>query len=203
MAVSLIFCDKSLDLVRAWRLLFPDELGIKIVQQNILTVTADALVVPANSFGFTDGGVDVAVSGAIFDMGLQDRLRQLIDADYAGELLVGQALIVATGNPRIRQVVVAPTMRVPEDVSGTVNAYLALRGVLLAVEQYNRRVTRSEERITSLAVPGLCTGVGKMPPERAAYQMWLAYRTVVLGEVEWSRALDKQVAIHKKMRERG
>lgn len=202
MAVSLILCDKSLDMVRAWRLQFPDELGIKIVQQNLLTVAADALVVPANSFGFTDGGVDVAVSGAIFDMGLQDRLRQQIDAEYAGELLIGQALIVATGSPRIRQVVVAPTMRVPEDVSGTVNAYLALRGVLLAVERHNQRSARNEDRINSLAVPGLCTGVGKMPYERAAYQMWLAYRTVVLGEVEWSRALDKQVAIHKKMRER-
>jgi hypothetical protein len=41
-----------------------------------------------------------------------------------------------------------------------------------------------------------------MPHERSAYQMWIAYRSVLLGDVEWSRTLEKQAAAHKKMRER-
>jgi O-acetyl-ADP-ribose deacetylase (regulator of RNase III) len=200
-AVSLILCDRSADMVAAWRAHFSDETGAKITRENILTVGADSLVVPSNAFGFTDGGIDVVVSGAIFNMGLQDRLRPLISERFAGELLVGQALVMPTGGERIRHIVVAPTMRVPEDASDTVNAYLAFRGALLAVEGHNRQASQAD-RIMTLAVPGLGTGVGKMPPGRAAYQMWMAYRTVALGDTEWSKALDKQTAMHKKMRER-
>lgn len=202
MAVAITLCDRSADMVRAWKMLFPEEAGVTIVNQNILTVAADALVVPANGFGFTDGGIDIAVSGAIFNMGLQDKLRPVITSDYAGELLVGQAVIIPTAQERVRAVVVAPTMRIPEDVSDTVNAYLAFRGVLLAIQAYNQQVEEPEERIVHVAVPGLCTGVGKMPAERAAYQMWIAYRSVVLGDVDWSKTLEKQAAVHKKMRER-
>jgi O-acetyl-ADP-ribose deacetylase (regulator of RNase III) len=203
MAVSITLCDRSAEMVQAWKALFPEEAGIKIVNQNILTVAADTLVVPANAFGFTDGGVDIAVSGAIFNLGLQDRLQPMIAAEYAGELLVGQALVMPTpaSHDRFRAIVVAPTMRVPEDVSGTVNAFLAMRAILLAVNAYNQRV-QPADRIASIAVPGLCTGVGKMPAERAAYQMWIGYRTVALGDVEWSKTLEKQAGMHKKMRER-
>lgn len=201
MSVSIILCDRSDAMVKAWKNYFADDTGVKSVRENILTVPADALLVPANGFGFTDGGIDVAVSGAIFDMGLQDIVRPLIDREYGGELLVGQALVMPTKNTRIRSVVVAPTMRVPEDVSNTVNAYLAMRGALLAVISHNRKAT-SANRITSLAVPGLATGVGGMPHERSAYQMWMAYRTVMLGDVEWSQTLAKQAAVQKKMRER-
>ncbi len=201
MSVSIVLCDRSDAMVKAWKNYFADDTGVKSVRENILTVKTDALLVPANGFGFTDGGIDVAVSGAIFDMSLQDKLRPLIDSEYGGELLVGQALVMPTNNPRIRYVVVAPTMRVPEDVSDTVNAYLALRGALLAVINHNRKASTTN-RIATLAVPGLATGVGNMPYERSAYQMWMAYRTVMLGDVEWSQTLVKQTAIQKKMRER-
>ena len=203
MPVSLILCDRSPELVQAWHRCFPDESGVQIVNQNILTLDVNALAVPANAFGFTDGGVDMAISKEIFDWGLQDRLRRLIEQHHGGELLVGQAMVMPTGSSRFRYIVIAPTMRVPANVSNTVNAYLAMRAILLAADAHNRAVQdRPSERIRSLATPGLCTGTGKMPPERAAYQMWLAYRTIMLGDLEWSRTLEKQIEHDRKMRER-
>ena len=62
MAVSLILCDRSADMVAAWRAHFSDETGARITRENILTVGADTLVVPSNAFGFTDGGIDVVVT---------------------------------------------------------------------------------------------------------------------------------------------
>ena len=201
MPVALTLCDRSPELVQAWRRYFSDESGIKIASQNILTLDVDALAVPANAFGFTDGGVDIAISKEIFDWRLQDRLRAVIDQDHAGELLVGQALVMPTNSARLRYVVVAPTMRVPADVSDTVNAYLAMRAILRAVESHNRANRASPtNQIRSLAVPGLCTGTGKMLPERAAFQMWTAYRSIVLGDLDWSKTLEKQVAHDRKMR---
>ena len=39
----------------------------------------------------------------------------------------------------------------------------------------------ADERITSIAVPGLCTGVGGMPPGICASQMFMAYQEIILG----------------------
>lgn len=201
MPVALTLCDRSPELVQAWRRYFSDESGIKIASQNILTLDVDALAVPANAFGFTDGGVDIAISKEIFDWRLQDRLRAVIDQEHAGELLVGQAMVMPTNSARLRYVVVAPTMRVPADVSDTVNAYLAMRAILRAVEAHNRaNKGNPANQIRSLALPGLCTGTGKMAPERAAFQMWTAYRSIVLGDLDWSKTLEKQVAHDRKMR---
>src|SRR6478672_394005 len=203
MAVSLTLCDRSPELVRAWRGYFPPDSGVKTVNQNILTLNVDALAVPANAFGFTDGGVDMAISREVFDWHLQDKLHALIEREHGGELLVGQALVMPTGSTRFRHVVVAPTMRVPADVSNTVNAYLAMRAVLRTVENHNRAMRgKPAEQIRALALPGLGTGTGGMPPERAAYQMWMAYRSVIMGDLDWTKALDKQVAHDQKMRQK-
>jgi O-acetyl-ADP-ribose deacetylase (regulator of RNase III) len=189
--------------VQAWRRYFPIEGGVKIVNHNILTLDVNALAVPANAFGFTDGGVDMAISKEIFDWGLQDRLRKLIEQNHGGELLVGQAMIMPTGSARFRYAIVAPTMRVPTNVSGTVNAYLAMRAILLAAEAHNHAMQgRPADRIKSLAVPGLCTGTGKMPADRAAYQMWMAYRSIAMGDLDWTKSLEKQTDHDRKMRER-
>jgi O-acetyl-ADP-ribose deacetylase (regulator of RNase III) len=203
MSVPLTLCDRSPELVRAWRGYFPPDSGVKIVNQNIMTLNVDALAVPANAFGFTDGGVDMTISKEIFDWGLQDKLRRLIEQRHGGELLVGQAMVMPTGSSRFHYVVVAPTMRVPGDVGGTVNAYLAMRAILLAADAHNRAVRdRPAERIRVLAVPGLCTGTGKMPPERSAFQMWVAYRSIIMGDLDWTQTLEKQVEHDRKMRER-
>jgi len=203
MPVAMTLCDRSPEMVQAWKQYFSEESGVQVVNQNIVTLAADALAVPANAFGFTDGGVDLAISKEVFDWRLQDKLRALIDRDYGGELLVGQALVLPTSSARLRYVVVAPTMRVPTDVSDSVNAYLAMRAILRTVESHNR-ATRSTpgDQIRSLALPGLCTGTGKMPAARAAFQMWMAYRSTILGDLDWSKALEKQVAHDRKMRER-
>ena len=93
MPVAITLCDRTADLVQAWKRYFPDESGVKVANQNILTLPVDALAIPANSFGFTDSGVDMAISQEIFDWRLQDTLRLQIDREHDGELLVGQALV--------------------------------------------------------------------------------------------------------------
>ncbi len=64
-------------------------------------------------------------------------------------------------------------MRVPGNISETVNAYLAMRAILIAAVK---------ESIGSLACPTLGTGIGGITPEDAADQMYQAYRLIVMGE---------------------
>lgn len=53
---------------------------------------------------------------------------------YYGELLVGHALLEDITTPldeRNKYLGVVPTMRVPMDIRGSVNAYLAFRAILI------------------------------------------------------------------------
>ena len=84
---------------------------------------------------------------------------------HHGELPIGVAELVETGDARWPVLVVAPTMRVPESVAQTLNAYLAFRAVLLACK-------RAETG--SVVCCGLGTGIGGMEPQRCAVQMRMA-----------------------------
>jgi len=48
------------DMAVAWGHAFESDDGIKIIEGDILVGTADAVVSPANSFGYMDGGIDLA-----------------------------------------------------------------------------------------------------------------------------------------------
>ena len=176
--LNIFLRDINADVVAAWRETFAGVEGVDVSQGDIFGLTADAIVSPANSFGYMDGGID-GVYSMHFGWELSQRLREVLRTEWDGELPVGCAVIVETNDPRIPYLVSAPTMRVPMNVSNTVNAYLAFRAALVAVRDHNRRHPGS---IRSLLCPGLATFYGCMDPRRSARQMLLAYRLVVLGE---------------------
>jgi O-acetyl-ADP-ribose deacetylase (regulator of RNase III) len=163
--------------------------NVRVSGGDILAESADAIVSPANSFGYMDGSLDLLYS-KYFGWGVEKRVRAVILEEHDNELPVGQAVLVETGHPRIRHLICAPTMRVPMDVSKTTNAYLAFRAVL--------RLMRGC-RFDSVLVPGLGTGEGRMPPERCARQMRYAWDVVMGGRVETmgglARAVETQIRL--------
>ena len=64
----------------------------------------------------------------------------------------------------------------------SVNAYLTMKAVLVAALRHDQ-----VPGIASVAIPGLGTGVGALPYDTAAMQMWLAYSEVVQGGVSYPR----------------
>lgn len=182
--------DLSAPLAAAWEEAFAGVPGVSVSQGDIFStrpgplpdntpidVAADAVVSPANSFGFMDGGID-AVYTHQFGFALERRLQELLAAEHGGELPVGCAVIVETGSPEIPWCVSAPTMRVPEPVPDTANAYLAFRAALRAVLAHN---AAGGQPIRRILCPGLATTTGRMPVERCAAQMRAAWDNV-LGE---------------------
>ena len=136
---------------------------------------ADAIVSPANSFGFMDGGLDLVLSQRL-GWHVERRARERILSEHDGELPVGLALIVPTDRDDFPFLVCAPTMRVPMDVSDTANAHLAFRAILRAVRDHNAHADLRP--IRSVRCAGLGTGNGLMPPQRCARQMRHAYEVV-------------------------
>jgi O-acetyl-ADP-ribose deacetylase (regulator of RNase III) len=166
--LSIILCDRQPGLVSAWRSCFSGRPEVSIEQGDLLDVEADAYVSPANSFGFMDGGIDADLSARF--PGVQYRVQSAI-AGLGGLLPVGEAIIVETEDPFVPYLVSAPTMQVPQAVAHTNNAFRAMLAILRCVEEFNR----SGGEIESVAIPGLCTGVGAMPAQDAALQMARAY----------------------------
>jgi O-acetyl-ADP-ribose deacetylase (regulator of RNase III) len=90
-------------------------------------------VSPANSFGFLDGGIDTRYSerwGWVFRKAAKTNCGKA-----SGELVVGAAEIVETGDLTKPYLIAAPTMRLPMILGPeTVNPYLTIRAVLLLIE---------------------------------------------------------------------
>jgi O-acetyl-ADP-ribose deacetylase (regulator of RNase III) len=190
--VRLILRALSYEMVYAWQRHFAGEASVSCEQGDIFGRTADAIVSPANGFGYMDGGIDLVYSQRL-GWQVEARVRARLLAEHDGELPVGQALIVETGREELPLLISAPTMRVPMDVSSTAHAFLAFRAALRAVREHNRSQPR---RIESVLCPGLCTGEGRMPYDRAARQMRAAYDVVVLGKVETKGGLARAVEGH-------
>jgi O-acetyl-ADP-ribose deacetylase (regulator of RNase III) len=107
------------------------------------------------------------------------------------ELLIGEAIVVPTEDARTPWLICAPTMRVPMKIRTSINAYLAMKAILIAAREH-----RSEIPIESVAVPGLGTGIGQLAPELAAAQMAQAYREVVLGETKYPGSFAEAQRMH-------
>jgi O-acetyl-ADP-ribose deacetylase (regulator of RNase III) len=101
-----------------------------------------------------DGGIDLAYS-LRFGWSVQERLRQRLRPEHDGELPVGQAIIVPTDHADIPFVISAPTMRIPMDVSTTVNAYLAFRAAIRAAREHNRTASRPIDTILCPGIRGI------------------------------------------------
>jgi O-acetyl-ADP-ribose deacetylase (regulator of RNase III) len=147
--------------------------NVSVVNTSITNGKYPALISAGNSFAEMNGGVDGIInshlSGYTPEYYIQDRVKQEIAEKFAGELPVGQAIAVRVKHPKHGWLIYAPTMRVPEDVSGTLNAYLAFRGALVSMKQNG---------IEAASAPLFCTAAGCMSVLRAAKQMRAAIESV-------------------------
>jgi O-acetyl-ADP-ribose deacetylase (regulator of RNase III) len=187
--------DINAEVVKAWEGAFKDAPGVLVSRGDIFEHKADAIVSPANSFGYMDGGIDLLYS-KYFGWQIEANLRALLSELHYGELPVGQAAVLATGHESIPFLVSAPTMRVPMRIGETINVYLAFRAALIAVLTHN---AGGGTPIRSLLVPGLGTGIGDVTPERAARQMRLAYNAIIKGEGVKSRNARTVLGEHREL----
>lgn len=174
--VRLSLCDANEDVAAALAESFRDLDAVEVVVGDVLSLDADALVSPANSFGDMGGGVDKRIDD-FYRGEAQRKLAGRIAGRWHGEIPVGSADVLAMSTRRFPFLIVAPTMRIPGRVDGTINAYLAFRAALIAVIEHNRR---GEVAIAGLASTGVGTGVGAMTGDEAGRQMRAAYDMVVL-----------------------
>lgn len=201
--MQIILAAVEQELASAWKKFCGDLDCVDVHRGSILDLSVDAVVSPANSFGFMDGGIDMRYSQH-FGWKVQDRLQALIRERHHGELLVGMAEIVETENMRIPYLIAAPTMRVPMILRDTPNPYLSARAALLLIKHGNFPAGALKDEavaagVQSVAFPGLGTGVGQVTFETCARQVRAAIEEVVLGNRNFPTSWADAQAKHQRL----
>lgn len=181
-------CDTNMEAALVLADQFQQTSGVRVICGDALKIKTDAIVSPANSFGDMGGGIDKAIDD-FYQKKAQKMVITTIRSDYFGELPVGASLLLSMDHRKLPYLIVAPTMRIPGNVNGTLNAYLAMRASLVAVFKHNET---GDKKIHHVIVPTLCTGVGRMPFKESAQQMHKAYENIVMGQ--WQDVIHPSVA---------
>ncbi|GAA2989679.1 macro domain-containing protein [Actinokineospora diospyrosa] len=177
--LELVLCAMGESLASAWETAAEGRPHIRVHRGSVLEVQADAVVSPANSYGWMRGGVD-AVYAANFPA-IEQRVRSAVLAYHGGELPVGEALIVPTDVARPTWLITAPTMKEPTEAlaAETVHPYLAARAVFrLWRDGVLDNGSPVRNAVGTIAMPGLGTGVGGVPPQVCARQLAAAWDAV-------------------------
>ncbi len=150
---------------------FADVADVKVVCCSFEQLADfDCIVTAGNSFGLMDAGMDLAVV-RYFGSIVMERIQKVILDEFLGEQPVGTSFLVPTDHALHPFVAHAPTMRIPMNINGTDNIYLACWSTLVAIHRHNANRAR---KINSVAFPGLGTGTGGVHPKEASLQMRLA-----------------------------
>jgi len=136
---------------------------VVVVVSDITKLDVDAVVNPANSLMIMGGGV----AGAIKRVGGEEIE---VEARRYAPVPVGQAIVTSGGKLRAKYVIHAPTMERPAQRIGSENVYLATRAALEKAVEIG---------ISTIAIPGMGTGVGGVPYRVAAKEMIRALKEVL------------------------
>ncbi|MEA5367590.1 macro domain-containing protein [Amycolatopsis sp., V23-08] len=151
---------------------------VRVHRGSVLDVVAQAVVSPANSYGWMRGGIDAVYARAF--PGVEQHVRSAVLAFHGGELPIGEAVIVATGEAEPAWLISAPTMREPGELlpPDTVHPYLAARAVFLKWRDGELDHGPVRESVETIAMPGLGTGIGGVDPATCARQVAAAWDDV-------------------------
>jgi len=127
-------------------------MGIVIKKGDITQIDCEAIVNPANSFGYMGGGV----AGSIKRIGGNEIEREAISK---APIKIGKAIVTTGGSLTCKYVIHAPTMSQPAMKIGVENVKLATKAALELGKKLD---------LKTIAIPGMGTGVGRVPVEDAA-----------------------------------
>ena len=170
---KLYLIDSKPELCEKWRQVFSSYPEVEVLKGDYFQQSADAIVSPANSFGIMDGGLDLTIRNEL-SFQVETDIQEVILNKYHGEMPIGSAEIINTNHDKWSYMIAAPTMRIPENVAFTLNAYIAFRAILIAINSFNE--SKPKRPIKSLVCSGLGTGIGSMEPTKCAAQMRAAYK---------------------------
>jgi len=127
-------------------------MSIVVKKDDLTQIVCDAIVNPANSYGYMGGGV----AGAIKRAGGLEIEKEAV---AKSPIQIGEAIVTTPGKLPCKYVIHAPTMNRPAVITSVENVRLATNAAFELGIQL---------KIKSIAIPGMGTGVGGVPVDDAA-----------------------------------
>ncbi len=123
-----------------------------IKKGNILEEECQAIVCPANSFGYMRGGLSQAIRIAGGDS-IEDEVKK------RAPIAIGDAVVTSAGNLKAKFIIHSPTMSLPLGPTSKENVKKAVKAALNCALNHE---------ISSLVLPAMGTGTGWLPYSDAA-----------------------------------
>lgn len=149
-------------------------MAIVVERGDLTQISCDAIVNPANSYGYMGGGV----AGAIKRIGGIEIEKEAISK---APIDVGKAVMTTAGSLPCKYVIHAPTMKQPAMRIGVENVTLATRAAFELGVKLN---------LKSIAIPGMGTGVGGVSTDDAA-------ETIAMTAKEFENKFEKIILIDR------
>ena len=134
---------------------------IAVLQGDLTKLKVDAIVNPANSFGEMGGGVAGVIRRIGGEAIEEEAVRQ-------APISIGQAVVTTAGSLPCKKVIHAPTMVNPAERTDVEAVQKATAAALEAADKVG---------LSSIAFPGMGTGVGRVPLDVAASTMVQAIKS--------------------------
>ncbi|KYK25098.1 hypothetical protein AYK26_02795 [Euryarchaeota archaeon SM23-78] len=147
---------------------------IEVKKASITTLEVEAIVNPANSFGFMGGGV----AGVIKRVGGQIIEEEAIEQ---APIQVGQAVLTTAGDLVCNKVIHAPTMHNPAELTDSHKVLCAVKAALELADK---------QGFKSLGMPGMGTGVGGLDKLEAAKTIVKAIKETEFKHLEKIMLID-------------
>lgn len=159
-----------------------------------LDVQFDTIVSPANSFGRLDGGFDGAISRAFSPTGdylaLTKHVQSYLYTEWKGFAPPGTCTLISippafAETSRLgkrfatKHLALCPTMRIPQSAQWDREiVYECVWSLLCAIDKHNSSLSldAQQDKIQTLLMTPLATGIGRVSPERWANQLLLAIK---------------------------
>jgi O-acetyl-ADP-ribose deacetylase (regulator of RNase III) len=141
---------------------------IEVRKGSITNCAVDAIVNPANSFGYMGGGV----AGVIKKVG-----GQIIEDEAIAQapVQVGEAILTSAGDLICHKIIHAPTMHNPAEKTDAHKVFCAAKAALELADK---------EGFRSIAMPGMGTGVGGFDKLEATKTVVKAIKKIKFENVE-------------------
>jgi O-acetyl-ADP-ribose deacetylase (regulator of RNase III) len=198
--MKIYLVDRNKEMCDEWNRQFKDCLDVFVHHGNYFDYLSDCVVSPSNSYGFLDGGLDNEIRKFYekeHHIDIEKTVQDAIYLRFDGELLVGQCLffplITFNQSKRVPDLLVAPTMRVPMILGKeSVNVYLSGKAIFKKLKELDRI-----NRVSSITISGLGTGIGRVPYDVCAKQMKQAYEDVWLSKGKFPRTWSEAQINHQ------
>ncbi len=141
---------------------------IEVLKGSILEADADVIVNPANSRGLMGGGV----AGVIKKFGGREIEEEAVSK---APIPVGSAVLTGAGRLKFKGVIHAPTMEEPAMRTSEEKVRKSVRAAMELAEK---------EGFSSIAFPGMGTGVGRVPQSVSARAMVEEIKSFKAGKIE-------------------